>query len=663
MRRLRTLLALITLALSLSAAGQIVDLDKDRLPVAPLPDHWRFHAGDDPAWADPNFDDSGWSLLKSDRGWYTQGYKGYSGIGWYRFRVILPASIQQSSILLPPIYSSDEIFADGKLVGSNGKMPPHPSVGESGDDNNVYAIPARADASSRTPRRVTIAIRVWLWPVAARFKGGGPEGDSPGLVGEATQLKAQHDLLVADDYWLATSYLIIALLQTFAAFGSFCLFLLRRREFEYLWFSLYISSLAVTSDYFVFSIAHTLNGGLVTNILLGLPHVAGNLFYLAFFLQLLQPRRGWLLRLAIICNFIALPVQWQDAWNPTFVWFGASLTSEDLLDFPTILWILIVLFTSAFRRFQPQSQRTDARLLLLPVLIQMGVDLHEKSRMLSWIFNLKLHFFDLNTPFTTDPFPISLLNLSQASLLVGIFAILILRFTRTRAEQERYATEVEGARNVQQFLIPDDLPKILGLTIESDYRPAREVGGDFFQIIPDPADGSALIFVGDVAGKGMQAGMLATLLVGAMRTAATFTRDPAVILSTLNNRLHGKGNATCLALRIEPDGAATLVNAGHLPPYLNGIDLPMEGALPLGTIPDLDFPIFHFQIGPGDTLTLISDGILEAQKPDGELFGFDRITQHLAASTTASSLATAAQDFGQEDDITVLTIARVGFAV
>jgi serine phosphatase RsbU (regulator of sigma subunit) len=151
---------------------------------------------------------------------------------------------------------------------------------------------------------------------------------------------------------------------------------------------------------------------------------------------------------------------------------------------------------------------------------------------------------------------------------------------------------------------------------------------------------------------------LATLLVGAMRTAATFTRDPAVILSTLNNRLCGKGNATCLALRIEGDGAATLVNAGHLPPYCNGVELPMEGALPLGTIPDVDFPVLHFQLNPGDTLTLISDGILEAQKPDGELFGFERIVELLAHPSTASSLASAAQEFGQEDDITVLTIAR-----
>ena len=111
-----------------------------------------------------------------------------------------------------------------------------------------------------------------------------------------------------------------------------------------------------------------------------------------------------------------------------------------------------------------------------------------------------------------------------------------------------------------------------------------------------------------------------------------------------------------MLFRSEADGRATLVNAGHLPPYLNGVELPMEGALPLGTIPNLDFPILHFHISTGDMLTLISDGIVEAQKPDGELFGFERITAHLAHSTAASTLATAAQEFGQEDDITVLTI-------
>jgi hypothetical protein len=328
---------------------------------------------------------------------------------------------------------------------------------------------------------------------------------------------------------------------------------------------------------------------------------------------------------------------------------------QDLLGLPFYLWILAMLFTRARTNFQ------DARLLVAPVVVQKGTLLFQQACVLTFALGWqnRLSYW---ISFSSYPFEIQLVQVVDALFLLTMLAILVLRFTRTRSHEERYASEVEGARSVQQFLIPDDLPHIPGLAIQSDYRPAREVGGDFFQVIPDPTDGSTLILVGDVAGKGLQAGMLATLLVGAVRTAATFTTDPALILTTLNNRLHGQGNATCLALRIAKDGAATLVNAGHLPPYLNGQELPMEGALPLGTILGIVFPVLNFQLSDGDSLVLMSDGIAEAQKPDGELFGFDRVSEILKHPTSATALASAAQEFGQADDITVLTIARRAFA-
>ncbi|MFP5235258.1 MAG: PP2C family protein-serine/threonine phosphatase [Acidobacteriota bacterium] len=102
------------------------------------------------------------------------------------------------------------------------------------------------------------------------------------------------------------------------------------------------------------------------------------------------------------------------------------------------------------------------------------------------------------------------------------------------------------------------------------------------------------------------------------------------------------------------DNPATLVNAGHLPPFLNGMELQMEGAHPLGTAPNISFPISRFNIAEGDDLVLMTDGVVEAQSSTGELFGFDRIA---AISTqSAEAIARAAQQFGQEDDITVLTL-------
>ena len=150
-----------------------------------------------------------------------------------------------------------------------------------------------------------------------------------------------------------------------------------------------------------------------------------------------------------------------------------------------------------------------------------------------------------------------------------------------------------------------------------------------------------LIVAGDVAGKGLQAGMLVALLVGAIRTSAQFDPDPLAVLNVLNQRLWGRSHAfaTCLALRIAADGEATLANAGHLPPYLNGQPVEIEGSLPLGMIEDAEFSVMHFRLTMGDRLLLMSDGIAEATDVNGKLFGFERIHDMLRESASASTLA------------------------
>ena len=111
-----------------------------------------------------------------------------------------------------------------------------------------------------------------------------------------------------------------------------------------------------------------------------------------------------------------------------------------------------------------------------------------------------------------------------------------------------------------------------GFSIESAYEPAQQVGGDFFQILP-ASEGSLLLVIGDVAGKGLPAAMLVSVLVGAIRGVADYTSEPAELLANLNQRLVGRvagGFSTALAARIFPDGSVVMANAGHLPPYLDG---------------------------------------------------------------------------------------------
>jgi len=226
--------------------------------------------------------------------------------------------------------------------------------------------------------------------------------------------------------------------------------------------------------------------------------------------------------------------------------------------------------------------------------------------------------------------------------------------------KEQWKMEIQQAQEVQQLLIPAELPEVTGITIESEYRPAREVGGDFFQILPLDTPGTVLIVVGDVTGKGMQAGMLVALIVGAIRGALMHSNDPAQILREVNEQLCERQHAiaTCLILRIDADGTGTIANAGQLSPYLNGAEIEMEGAFPIGIVPDGDFAITSFALQEGDKLFLMSDGVVEATDPQGALFGFERISELLQRNASSQEIASAAQEFGQEDDILVLQVRR-----
>jgi serine phosphatase RsbU (regulator of sigma subunit) len=223
------------------------------------------------------------------------------------------------------------------------------------------------------------------------------------------------------------------------------------------------------------------------------------------------------------------------------------------------------------------------------------------------------------------------------------------------------ALDVRQAQEVQQVILPEGKTKLPGFTIESEYHPAREVGGDFFQILPHKTDGSLLIVAGDVTGKGLKAGMLVALLVGAIRSTAELNPDPEFVLRALNRRLLGRGDAqaTCLVLRITSEGQAKLANAGHMPPYLNGEALPMEGALPLGMVEGAEFSVMRFQVNEGHRLLLLSDGVVEATNADGKLFGFERVHELVSKASAAAEVAAAAQAFGQEDDISVISVTRM----
>ena len=235
-------------------------------------------------------------------------------------------------------------------------------------------------------------------------------------------------------------------------------------------------------------------------------------------------------------------------------------------------------------------------------------------------------------------------------------AILARDLIRDRSEKQRLAAELAASRAVQQVLIPNQIPAIPGFQIQSVYKPFGEVGGDFYQILPLAA-GGVLIAIGDVSGKGMPASMMVSLLVGTLHALVETTTSPGQLLAGMNRltqaRSHG-GFTTCLILRVATDGAVAFANAGHIAPYRNGAEIDCENGLPLGLVAGTPYPETTFQLAAGEQLTLLTDGVVEARDTAGELFGFER-TATLSRGS-AEAIAHRAQTFGQDDDITVLTL-------
>jgi Stage II sporulation protein E (SpoIIE) len=238
------------------------------------------------------------------------------------------------------------------------------------------------------------------------------------------------------------------------------------------------------------------------------------------------------------------------------------------------------------------------------------------------------------------------------------------RYVKTRTEKTLLESEMAAARQVQQVILPDPHLSIPGFAIESVYKPAREVGGDFFQILP-AADGGLLFVIGDVCGKGLPAAMLVSLLIGSIRATAEETHDPVVLLCKLHDRVAERtqvaghsldGFVTALAAFFANDGLVTLANAGHLSPYLDGREIELPGALPLGISGGGQYEATTLDLPKGSRLAFLSDGVVEAQKATGELYGFDRAKA--MSKDSAAAIVEAAVQFGQADDITVVTIER-----
>jgi hypothetical protein len=493
---------------------------------------------------------------------------------------------------------------------------------------------------------LVIAVRVWRTPL--RGANGGGLDEVPRL-GAAHQIAEWRRLQVHYVVSLITGDVAEFLCNVLTALAGIGLFLLRPKERGYLWWGVSQSLWALFIFIQFFSTFR--NTPYFSYLALDYTVMALAMYFqFEFYITFLRQRRDWLFWLGIAiqagslsADYLSMAVPGSETVNLLAAW-GPGLIQAC---FVAVLW-------RGARR-----NRIDAALLLIPNCIMLALHaLDDISRLqvfssepwTHWIQNALRHAI-------TWPFQMRASDLAGLFEMFAVLVILLRSYVRTREDEERLESELEAARAVQQVLIPNEVPTIPGFALDTVYHPASQVGGDFFQIAPLKT-GGALIVIGDVSGKGMPAAMTVSLLVGTVRTLAHYTQSPGEILAAMNVRMLARssgGFTTCLVMRVDLDGTLTAANAGHLAPYLDGVELKLENGLPLGLAADTEYAESNFRLTKSARLTLLTDGVVEARNHGGELFGFKRAA---AISTeSADQIAHAAEEFGQEDDITVLTLS------
>jgi serine phosphatase RsbU (regulator of sigma subunit)/anti-sigma regulatory factor (Ser/Thr protein kinase) len=242
------------------------------------------------------------------------------------------------------------------------------------------------------------------------------------------------------------------------------------------------------------------------------------------------------------------------------------------------------------------------------------------------------------------------------------------------ATRQRFEQELEVARLIQQNFLPRELPDLPGWQIAAYYRPAREVGGDFYDVIPLP-DGRVAFVVGDVTDKGVPAALVMSATRSVLRASAQRLIEPGAVLERVNDHLcpdmPEKMFVTCLYGVLDPvSGHLRFANAGHDLPYVKTADGVVElraRGMPLGLMPGMAYEEKEATLEPGDSVLLHSDGIVEAHDPERDMFGFPRLKETMADVAGGQELidrvlsdleAFTGAEAEQEDDITMVTLQR-----
>jgi sigma-B regulation protein RsbU (phosphoserine phosphatase) len=628
---MRKFMLVFALACPLASVGQ------STITVSPQQCVWR--AGDNPAWAAPDLDESGW---QPNPHW--QRFSPAAHI-WMRCHTNLSSlkNEKQPAIQIT-LYGAYQLFVNGELIGGAGNLS---SGVFSLNVIRQYSLPPTALDNAPETIALRVTYRVFgQMPVTAALNMEPPTI----YAGDLGALDAQRaKVILADGSALLPSTALEAMIGVLGL-TLLGLFYYDRGRLDLLYLSIMcIATGALRVNSFCMGIQMDYSSSLRFAIVQAGNVIAAPVLLLFFFA--LAGRRVPVLYWAPLMGIL---VQYSSSLAIVFISPDQGLSlfrwNRDVaqISVNSICWLAVS--TAPFVAFWPYSGITYRLRPLAALCLVLG------AANFAWFAVQITNIPQLGLPNLFSAWQLQLINIRGVVTACVLIALLVLIFRDQRMVTEERATlagEMQAAQDIQQALVPASLETLPGFQIAVAFRPVSEVGGDFYgcRIL---SENRLRILLGDVSGKGAAAAMTAAVLIGAAQERQN--ESPAELLKLLNLVMAGMkitGFATCVCAEISADGKLTIANAGHLAPYCRGEEMALDSGLPLGSSRSETYTENTFQLSPGDALTFLSDGVVEAHS-SGELFGFDRT--RLISGQSAEQIAEAAQSFGQEDDITVLTL-------
>ena len=580
-----------------------------------------YRLGDNPAWAAANVDPSGWKP-------YTDYHEtGDAYVLWVRCRATFDTNGIQQPVLVVGNDGPEEtqLFVDGKSAAHfNGESRP------------IWNYPASPTAGNTRTIAVRAAQMLFL------------PGNSPGrpvylIFGDGTYILERSATNQGDNLRgfvpVYSGYLVIG------AAGLFLLglYLFDRTQKAAFWLGVYCCCVCITRLNIM--ISYLSPGGLsflIDSVLFGFAMFESwALVRVNFALaERRVPFIYWLVFAAWVFIFVGsvLPIFLPPPWALPLSLF------VQVTCFKPIWCIWTFACTAPFVAFWPWN-RMSSRMRVVAVLCAIWAVIEGWFQLQQVVLNRETWSNQVQ----------DWMSLAIAALVIALFGYIFHQQRINADERAEMRGELSAARQVQHLLIPDKMLVAPGVTVSSAFLPAHEVGGDFY-LCRALANGAQRVLLGDVSGKGVAAALTSALLLGAADRCDDLR--PAAVLKELNAALRNsgiEGFTTCLCADLSSSGILLIANAGQLPPYRNGQEIEIPVGLPLGVDAAAEYTESSHQLAPGDKLTFMSDGVVEARNAVGELFGFERTRQ--LSSRAAQQIAEAAVQFGQQDDITVLTLS------